>query len=512
MFPTTAGSASFTVTLRNEPATARFAMDVGVALEPGDLVTLSGDLGAGKTAFARALIRYLAGDSTVEVPSPSFTLMQTYELPRFPLVHADLYRLSGTAELAELGFDDLPDGTVVLLEWPDRAAGFLPPDRFDVAFTLAPQLGADFRNVRVVGYGRCAQRAERIGQVRTFLDEWGFADAHRRRMQGDASTRTFERLLLDDQRTILMNAARRADGPPVRDGKPYSAIAHLAEDVLPYVAVAAGLRDHGLSAPTILRADLAHGFIIMEDLGEDPIVVGDPPAPVGIRYQAAVDLLASLHGQQLPEVLHVAPDVDYRLPHYDMDAFLIEAELLLDWYLPGLKAAVTDGMRADFCGLWREALTPAMQEPPSWVLRDYHSPNLLWLPRREDNARIGLLDFQDALIGPAAYDVASLLQDARVDVPETLEVELLSRYARIRRSEDRHFDMAAFTRLYATLTVQRATKILGIFARLDRRDGKPQYLRHMPRLWNYLQRSLAHPALGPLRAWYATNVRLRDGL
>ena len=169
-------------------------------------------------------------------------------------------------------------------------------------------------------------------------------------------------------------------------------------------------------------------------------------------------------------------------------------------------------MREDFCGLWREALAPAMEEPPSWVLRDYHSPNLLWLPRREDNARIGLLDFQDALIGPAAYDVASLLQDARVDVPETLEVELLSRYARIRRSEDRHFEMASFTRLYATLTVQRATKILGIFARLDRRDGKPQYLRHMPRLWTYLQRSLAHPALGALRAWYATNVRLRDGL
>ena len=206
------------------------------------------------------------------MPSPTFTLVQTYELPRFALVHADLYRLSGSAELAELGFDDLPEGTVVLLEWPDRAAGFLPPDRLDIAFTLAPQLGADVRNVRVVGYGRFAQRAERIGQVRTFLDEWGFGDAQRRRMQGDASTRTFERLTLDDQRTILMNAPRRADGPPVRDGKPYSAIAHLAEDILPYVAVAAGLRDRGLSAPTILHADLAHGFVIMEDLGEDPIV------------------------------------------------------------------------------------------------------------------------------------------------------------------------------------------------------------------------------------------------
>ena len=138
MLLTTPGGASFTVTLPNEEATLRFAIDIAAALEPGDLVTLSGDLGAGKTTFARALIRYLAGDDTVEVPSPTFTFMQTYELPRFTLVHADLYRLSGAAELAELGFDDLPDGAVVLMEWPDRAAGFLPPDRLDIAFTLAP--------------------------------------------------------------------------------------------------------------------------------------------------------------------------------------------------------------------------------------------------------------------------------------------------------------------------------------------------------------------------------------
>jgi hypothetical protein len=123
-----------------------------------------------------------------------------------------------------------------------------------------------------------------------------------------------------------------------------------------------------------------------------------------------------------------------------------------------------------------------------------------------------VLDFQDALIGPAAYDVASLLQDARVDVPEAMEVALLSRYARARRSEDPDFDPAAFTHLYATLAAQRATKILGIFARLDRRDGKTQYLRHMPRLWNYLRRSLAHPALSPLKAWYAANVPAPDKL
>ena len=164
MLLTAAGGASFTVTLANEQATVRFAGDIASALEPGDLVTLSGDLGAGKTTFARALIRQLAADDTIEVPSPTFTLMQTYELPRFTLVHADLYRLSGAAELAELGFDDLPEDTVVLMEWADRAAGFLPPDRLDITFTLTPQLGAEVRNARVIGYGAFAARAERIAQ------------------------------------------------------------------------------------------------------------------------------------------------------------------------------------------------------------------------------------------------------------------------------------------------------------------------------------------------------------
>jgi hypothetical protein len=151
-------------------------------------------------------------------------------------------------------------------------------------------------------------------------------------------------------------------------------------------------------------------------------------------------------------------------------------------------------------------LTPALQAPLTWVLRDYHSPNLLWLPRRDGVARIGLLDFQDTMMGPGAYDLASLLQDARVDVPELMEISLLSRYTRARLAADPGFDAPAFARLYATLAAQRASKILGIFARLDRRDGKPQYLRHLPRVWTYLQRSLAHPSLAALAHWYRVNI------
>jgi len=194
------------------------------------------------------------------------------------------------------------------------------------------------------------------------------------------------------------------------------------------------------------------------------------------------------------------------LPTYDRDAFLIEVELLLDWYVAHRGGTIGDDARTQFLSLWRAALTRAATGPVHWVLRDFHSPNLLWLADRTGIARVGLLDFQDALIGPPAYDVASLLQDARVDVPETMEFALLGRYAQARQADDPQFNLHGFVALYALMAAQRATKILGIFARLDRRDGKPQYLRHLPRVWGYLRRSLAQPTLAPLKAWYDAHV------
>ncbi len=508
MLLTTKGGSSFTLALANEQATVRFMTDVANALEPGDLVTLSGDLGAGKTTFARALIRYLAGDETIEVPSPTFTLMQTYELPRFLLVHADLYRLSGTAELAELGFDDLADDAVVLMEWPDRAAESLPPDRLDITFTLAPQNGVEARNVRVVGYGTFAARAERMARVRAFLDESGFGKADRLRMQGDASTRIFERLSLDDKITILMNAPHQPDGPPVRDGKPYSAIAHLAEDIVAVCGDRGGLaRSIGFRAADPERRSRArarrHGGPRRGAYRRAAIRRRRSET----RYAIAIDLLASLHSRKLPEVLHVAPHLDYRLPRYDMSAFLIEAELMLDWYLVHVGAPATADVREIFVKRWRDALVPAVAAPPTWVLRDYHSPNLLWLPDRDDIApdrRASISRTRCSARRPTTSPRCCRMRASmfRKRWRWRCSANMPARAAR----PTKHFDAATFTQLYATLAAQRATKILGIFARLDRRDGKPQYLRHMPRIWKYLQRSLAHPALVLLKAWYAVHV------
>jgi len=506
MSTTTSGGYSFTALLPDEAATRRLMLDIAALIEPGDLITLSGDLGAGKSTFARAFIRHAAGDETIEVPSPTFTLMQSYDLPPYRLLHADLYRIGNADELAELGFDELREGAVTLLEWPDRAEVLLPPDRLDLALTLAPDQGPTVRHARVTGYGIFAGRAERMARIRAFLGASGFTEASRKRIQGDASTRSYERLMRDGVSYILMNSPRRPDGPPVRDGKPYSAVAHLAETVTPFIAMARGLTERGFSAPQIVAADREAGLIVLEDLGSELVVTGEPAVPIEERYAAATDVLAALHAMELPDLLPVEPGLDYQLPGYDLPALLIEAELLLDWYLPKFNATISNPGRDKFLALWQDALTPALEAPASWVLRDYHSPNLLWLPEREGIARVGLLDFQDAVMGPAAYDVASLLQDARVDVPEAMEIALLTRYSRARRAADPAFDPKLFAQLYATMAAQRATKILGIFARLEKRDHKPQYLRHMPRVWAYLRRSLAHPALEALQSWYRVHV------
>ena len=166
---------------------------------------------------------------------------------------------------------------------------------------------------------------------------------------------------------------------------------------------------------------------------------------------------------KLPDALTVSPHVEYRIPNYDLEAFLIEAELLLDWFMPRFGVEVQPAEREQFRELWRALLQPALDMPPTWVLRDFHSPNLLWLPKRSGLARLGILDFQDALMGPAAYDLASLLQDARIDVPEQAEVAWLGRYVLTRREKDPNFDHTQFIKIYVTLAAQRASKILGIF-------------------------------------------------
>ena len=498
---------TFSLALANETATAQLMADLALLIGPGDVITLSGDLGAGKTAAARAMIRYLAGDDELEVPSPTFTLVQGYDLPSFPLIHADLYRVNDAIELEEIGLSPLPDATVALIEWPERAPSALPADRIDIALSHRPALGSMARAAEITGHGKAAAQVIRLAGLRQFLDHSGHAHAKRQRMAGDASTRSYARLIRDDDVFILMNSPRRPDGAAIYNGKSYSAAVHLAEDVKPFVAIANGLRERGFSAPVIHHADLEAGFLITEDFGTEGVIEGTPPAPIVERYQTATDMLAALHRPRLAETLPLPGDGTYNIPVFDTEAMLIEIGLMPEWYLPDRGAAPSEVLRAEFTAMWRDLLTRTLAAAATtWVLRDFHSPNLIWLADRPDIAKVGIIDFQDTVLGPTAYDLVSLLQDARIDVPESIELTLLTRYIRARRATDPGFDPATFAELYAVMSAQRNTRLLGTFARLNRRDGKPQYLRHQPRIWTYLTRSLAHPALADVKAWYAANV------
>lgn len=511
-----AGSTNWALRLVDQAATEHLAAVIAREVRPGDLITLSGDLGAGKTTFARAFIRAFAGDPGLEVPSPTFTLLQSYECARGAVVHADLYRIADPVELDELGWDEAIDDAVVLVEWPERADDILAKSRLDINLRLVP--GFDGERIAVLsGVGQFAPRLADLKAVRTVIDRAGWGNATRMPIYGDASSRLYERLTRPSGETaILMISPPRPKVPVFRSEKPYHVVARLSESVHAFVAVDRGLRALGLSAPVVYGQDLDVGLLLVEDLGSDGVV--DAAGPIPERYAEAVRVLVKLHTSPVPDRLPVVEGVEHLVPPYDLDALMIEVGLLLEWYLPHRAGRfVPNAGRADFSRIWTELLCEVSGDPednpssappvvPTWILRDFHSPNLIWLKEREGLARIGLIDFQDAVMGHPAYDLASLLQDARVTVPPELELRLLALYVRERRARDAAFDVEAFTRAYAILGAQRATKLFGLFVRLDRRDGKPAYLAHLPRIGAYLLRNLSHPALAELRGWFETHL------
>jgi N-acetylmuramate 1-kinase len=501
----------------DEPSLLRLADDVAFALQAGDMLALEGDLGAGKTTFARALIRALSSGQIVEVPSPTFTLVQTYETARFEVAHFDLYRLTDPAELVELGLDLALKRGIAIVEWPSRAVDLLPAER--ITITLAETGDIATRDVQLSVIGPARKRVDRLSEIRQFVHVhgWGGPETQMSYLQGDASPRRYARLKKPNgEAAIVMDSARQPDGPAIRDGKPYSRIAHLAEDVRPFVAIGHALATAGFSTPTVFAHDLDAGLLLIEDLGD--AVFGaevQRGATQATLWTSATDTLVALRKHRPQTQLPLPDGSFYRLPMLDHDTMQIEAELLLDWYWTAAHGTpASDDARRQFLKLWNDIFTRVLSEPRGWVLRDYHSPNLIACRDRSKPRDVGIIDFQDALIGPEAYDLVSLLQDARLDVPATLEATLLDRYTTAVAVSDPGFDNSQFRFAYAALGAQRNTKILGIFARLAKRDGKRQYLAHIPRIWSYLARDLAHPELAELSFWYDTHfpIQMRSSL
>lgn len=488
--------------LADEMATIRLAEAVASRLRRGDIIALQGDLGAGKTTFARAALRYLAGDPGLEVPSPTFTLVQPYAIGSFLIAHADYYRLGDPDEARELAIDETLIEGAALIEWPEK--GVLPKGAvLTVSLSRDP---AGTHHARMIAGPGWKGRAARLSKLLAFLDRAGFATASWRHIQGDASTRSYQRLSATGNTAILIDSPEIPDGPAVKDGLPYSRIAHLAENIRPFIAMAGFLTDNGFSAPSVIDADTENGFALLEDLGDEGVTEGVPPRPIMPRYKEAVRCLAALHAIAPPKELETQKG-QWRLNAYDREILQVETGLLADWFVPfAQKEALPTEARAAFEAAWGAAIEGMPTGPDVLVLRDFHSPNLLWLEHRQGIRRIGLLDFQDALIGSAAYDLASLTQDARVDVSADEEEVLLQTYGGAVGLDGKTHGILRHA--HAVMGGQRSTKVLGIFVRLSKRDGKHGYLKHLPRLVDYLARNLSHPGLEPVRHWHERHLPL----
>ena len=515
--PTTPQDASapteHSVPLSTEAETAALGARLALFLKAGDVITLTGDLGAGKTTLTRAAIRALApDDGEFEVPSPTFTLVQAYDFTRVPVSHFDLYRIVASEEVLELGFDEAMQEGAVFVEWPERMADFLPGTRLDIAINYDDAGG---RRAVLTGRGTWAARLARMRAIDEFVAATEWSGAVRSHLQGDASARRYERLVQSDgTRALLMDMPARPDGIPVKDGKAYSALVHLAEDIRAVVAMTGGLLNLGLAAPKVLHCDLGQGLALIEDFGDLVFGTLEPDGPdVEAAYGVACDVLAHIAVSPCPRELPLPDGTHHTVHDFDLGVMQTEAGLLLDWYWTEHHGApATGGTRQEFDAIWQRLYAKLDLTAPVWVLRDYHSPNLIWRPEQGGLSRLGLIDYQDAVMGHSAYDLASLLQDARIDVAEQRERHFFERYLDTRRAADSTFDAESFTVAYAVLGAQRCSKILGIFTRLNRRDGKPGYLRHIPRVSQYLERNLRHPALAELRAWFDANLppELRD--
>ncbi len=491
----------------------------------GAVITLSGELGAGKTTFARVFLQSL-DDSLTDIPSPSFTLVQHYETPRAEWLHADLYRLTSRDQAIGLGLVEQVADKGLLLEWPDLLTDDLPANRLAITLNFADD-ALTLRHVEFQLHGSyeklfndlvrliqqtCPQHspAQRPQQMQQFLQQHGWQDARAESMSDDASFRRYTRLFQGSQSVLLM------DSPPPM------------EYVWKFTQVAQLLQKTGLTVPAIHAVDDCHGLLLEQDFGDltatrfvQQGMADDAHTPRGAAANTTEQRLAQVLSLGVQALIHLhqcwlattnsplANEDKAAIPPYCGYRMLSDVQIFLDWYLPAAGLTPAD---AECQRLWHQAWTAVIAQqhcvPEVMILRDYRLDNLMILPKAGQDQlgleSLGLLDFQDAMTAPLTYDLISLLEDARLDFPP----DVVARQVQAYLAAFPDISRADFEQSWATVAAVRHTRILGLFARLWRRDDKPVYLVHLPRVWRQLSQALAHPANAGLAAWFDRYVPL----
>ena len=352
----------------------------------------------------------------------------------------------------------------------------------------------------------------RDAEIKVFLKEAKWDKAERAPVPGDASTRRYERLTLDGQKAVLMDAPKGTEAPSEPEGASvedrkalgYNALARLAgPNPEAFACIANELTKRGFSAPNIIAADLDKGFMLLEDLGVGVYakLIEKDPSKERKLYESAIDTLAAIYRSTFPRKL-TFQTYHWTLRDYDNAALLAETDLCLDWFSKDFNRNISGDIREEFYALYADSFKYLKAHAPGLALRDFHAENLFWLPERQAISRVGLIDFQDGLFVHPAYDLMSLITDIRRDVSAELKDILIKRFCEKAGIKDD----VEFRRAYAVLSVQRGTKLLGFPVRADLKFGKPQYRPLLPRVKRHLIEDIAHPDLANIKAWFSRHM------
>jgi len=480
--------------INNLKETEILAKEVSLIIQKGDFISLVGPMGSGKTTLSKYIINSI-GEVIQEVTSPTFNLSQTYPTQRSLITHYDLYRIENYTDLEEIGFKEALEEGIVIVEWADKFSHELPKDRLEIKIE---DNGKNKRIAYIKGYGCWKKRLERNIHLNNFISGCDLKIVNKNWMKGDASERSYQRIVTEDNSYVVMNNnQRKKEINPTK----------IAENIEAFILINYYLESLGIKIPRILKIDRKNSFLLLEDLGNiqySKINLNDNH--VFDYYAPAIESLVLIQNSQHKKNLKYN-GMEHVLNFYDKDIYLEEVKLLIDWYWPYKKGTLCEiNVYKEYTAIWNTLLSKISQSS-TLTLRDFHSPNLLWVNNENGLRRCGIIDFQDALIGHPLYDLVSLTQDARIDISRELETKILNYYNELKYSQASKNLEINLVQDYHIIATQRCFKILGVFARLAMSSKKPEYLLHIPRIIGYIERNFENKVLKDLKEWFERNFK-----
>tara|TARA_Y100000590_G_scaffold470226_1_gene662894 strand:- start:7136 stop:8611 length:1476 start_codon:yes stop_codon:yes gene_type:complete len=460
-------------------------------IELNDVIILNGKIGSGKTTLARHIINRILQIDISEIVSPTFNLYQVYENNNQKIHHYDFYRIENDIDLHEIDLAESFDEGITIIEWADKYKNYLPDSYLEIEISEIDE----GRVYKLRGCGTFKDRINKHNSLVHFLSNYKKPINKVEKIRGDASKRVYKRLYTQEDSLILMvyDKKEKKENP-----------SKLSTQIHDYVSICKYLREINVRAPKIYAVDYENQFLVQEDFGD--LKYSDIFIKEGFRklYEPAIDTLINITKNKCPTNIKTDEAI-YKFEEYDKKTYLNEVNIFIDWYWPYVKGSICNAhVKSEFTEIW-ENLLDKLSEESSLVLRDFHSPNLIFQPDGKGAEKCGIIDFQDALIGHPLYDLVSLAQDARITIKLDQELFIIDYYMKDFNFKKYQLNKHEFINQYNILGAQRALKILGVFARLSMSYQKHEYLIHIPRILDYINRNMGNESLRSLSIWLKKN-------